>query len=177
MHDIVWFNNQWKFQGKPVFCEHWAKSGILSIYNIVKDGKVDVNGVYQKPIHKAGFIFEISKIKSTFPQEWKKQRHSCEKKIGNIINDILEMDFNICNKDTKSLHLLTPKDIYEAFILSRKTEVASKEYWGKKFPEVNMTWAEWFSQNFINKNMPRKCSDFNLKLFHGQLNTELPMKK
>ena len=177
MHDIVWFNDQWKFQGKPVFFEHWAKSGILSIDDIVKDGRIDENRVYQKLIHKAGFIFEMSKIKSTFPQEWKKQRHSCEKKIGNSINKILEMDFNICSKDTKSLHLLTSKDIYEAFLLSRKTEVASKEYWSKKFSEVNIAWGEWFSQNFINKNIPRKCSDFNWKLFHGQLNTELRMKK
>ena len=80
MHDIVWFIDQWKFQGKPVFFEHWAKSGILSIDDIVKDGRIDENRVYQKLIHKAGFIFEMSKIKSTFPQEWKKQRHSCEKK-------------------------------------------------------------------------------------------------
>ena len=177
MHDIMWFNDQWKFQGKPVFFKHWAKSGILSIDDIVKDGRIDENGVYQKLIHKAGFIFEISKIKSTFPQEWKKKRHSCEKKICNSINKILEIDFNICSKDTKSLHLLTSKDIYEAFLLSRNTEVASKEYWSKKFPEVNIAWGEWFSQNFINKNIQRKCSDFNWKLFHGQFNTELRMKK
>ena len=31
MHDIVWFNNQWKFQGKPVILEQWAKSGILTL--------------------------------------------------------------------------------------------------------------------------------------------------
>ena len=56
-------------------------------------------------------------------------------------------------------------------------EIKSKEYWSKKICDVDINWKEWFSHNFVNILIPRKCKDFNWKIFRGQLNTELRLKK
>ena len=35
----------------------------------------------------------------------------------------------------------------------------------------------WFDCNFVNDLVPRKCKDFNWKIFHGQVNTETRLEK
>ena len=35
----------------------------------------------------------------------------------------------------------------------------------------------WFDCNFVNDLVPRKCKDFNWKIFYGQVNTETRLEK
>ena len=49
----------------------------------------------------------------------------------------------------------------------------SKDYWKyEMFPGLEFDWNVWFKVNFNSKILPRKCQDFNIKLFHGWLSTE-----
>ena len=50
------------------------------------------------------------------------------------------MDFNFLNKDTKSLHLLTSKDIYEAFLLNRKSGLLQKNTAGLDKRDFDYHW-------------------------------------
>ena len=61
--------------------------------------------------------------------------------------------------------------------MNKKLFFASKSYWEHKLQDNNINWNMWFTQNFNYKFKPRKCKDFNWKLFHGQLNTESRLQK
>ena len=51
--------------------------------------------------------------------------------------------------------------------------IKSKDYWSiEALPGLNIDWDLWFRINFNSKLLPRKCKDFNIKLFHGWLSTE-----
>ena len=69
-NDIIWCNNAARFNGEPLAFSHWAKCGILHRSDIVKDGKIDENGIYEKLICKAPFIFDIKKLKASTPENW-----------------------------------------------------------------------------------------------------------
>ena len=175
-NEIIWHNDFLKFQGESFAFKHWAKSSILHIKDLLKDGTIDEHGIWQKLSHKAGFVFELNKIKKAVPQHWlewsklKSIKDCCE-------NDILQFRFQIPNSGIKALKDLTSKDIYNALLINNKTHVTSMHYWSWKFNDVDWNWEHWFTQNFINKLLPRKCKDFNWKIFHGQLNTEIRLSK
>ena len=48
---------------------YWAKSGIKYIKDIIKDGELISNQLYDKLIHKARFILEIQTIRKSLPAE------------------------------------------------------------------------------------------------------------
>ena len=175
-NEIIWHNDFLKFQGESFAFKHWAKSGILNIKDLLKDGTIDEHCIWQKLPHKAGFVFELNKIKKAVPQHWlewsklKSIKDCCE-------NDTLQFRFQIPNSGIKTLKDLTSKDIYNALLINNKTHVTSMHYWSRKFNDVDINWEHWFTQNFINKLLPRKCKDFNWKIFHGQLNTEIRLSK
>jgi len=174
--DILWFNDLFKCNGMPLFFKHWVRSGITSIQDLIQDGQINENAVFQKLSHKAGFIFEISMIKSSIPFEWKNQSPDNEATVQRETN-ILEMEFNIPNKGNKPLNCLTSRDVYDALLLNKIIDINSKQYWIRKFENYNINWEEWFIQNSVNKLIPKKCRDFNWKIFHGLLNTEMRLKK
>ena len=175
--DIIWFNNMLNFNGKPMILGHWAKTGILTIQDLMKNGSIDEGGIHQKLTHKAGLFFELSKIKASLPEAWKDlSMENYERQIYNQ-RGMLEMEFKIPNAGTKSLSDLTSGDVYNILLLNRKTELKSKEYWNRKFINMNIDWEDWFSQNFVNRYIPRKCKDFNWKVFHGHVNTETRLLK
>ena len=52
----------------------------------------------------------------------------------------------------------------------------SKTYWSNKLSVEDIDWNVLFYQNQINPYMPKKCRDFNWKIFHGLANTESKLK-
>ena len=60
--------------------------------------------------------------------------------------------------------------------MNQTIDIRSKHYWCEKFQVSDFDWQEIFQQNFINEYLPRKCKDFNWKLFHGLVNTESRLK-
>ena len=91
-------------------------------------------------------------------------------------DDILQYKFLVPGEGIKSLKDLSSKDMYNIFLLENPFDIKSKYYWAEKFSSVNFDWDLIFQQNLTNCYLPRKCKDFNWKLFHGLVNTEKRLK-
>ena len=62
--DIIWGNSKILFNEKPLMFSHWARSGIIHISDIINNGILLENNIYNSLQNKAVFIFEIQTIKS-----------------------------------------------------------------------------------------------------------------
>ena len=187
-NDIIWCNNRLLFNGEPLNFAHWAQSGILRRRDIIQDGKIIHECIYKKLIHKASYLFDLHKLKACIPNSWLKQ-HVNENEVDlQSINDvILNEKFEIPTKESnKSLKDLTSKEIYDILLLKSPVEIKSKRYWEQKFvtwqsvdPKISSTinFDQWFANNFCNKLNPRKCNDFNWKIFHGVVMVEQRLSK
>ena len=176
--EIIWCNDKYRFKGDTLTFSHWAKSGIVYKSQLYQDGNIDEHGIYSKLKHKAGFIFELKTIKSVFPQH--AEYHSNHHTTQTVLEDkesILEYKFKVPGAAIKTLQELDSKDIYNIFLLSQDLDIKSKDYWCKKLRAEELDWEMWFTQNFMNKLLPRKVKDFNWKLFHGLVNTESRLKQ
>ena len=86
---------------------------------------------------------------------------------------ILQSLFEVPDNGYKALQDLSSKDIYNILMSKQEPYIKSKDYWQyEMFPGINLDWDTWFKVNFNSKILPRKCQDFNIKLFHGWLSTE-----
>ena len=94
-----------------------------------------------------------------------------------VKNGILKKLFHIPGGKERALEDLTSKEIYN--IMSSKSRICSNSnvYWSSKFPLSVINWKIYFRNNFVNYLLPRKCKDFNWKLFYGQVNTENKLKR
>ena len=175
--EIIWCNNAHRFNGQTLKMSHWARAGIINKSHLYKDGKLDEQGLYNRLKYKAGFIFEVSTIKSVFRGniEYHTTPNVLQEKDDRRI--ILQYQFYVPGSGLKALEDLSSKDIYNIFLLSQEIEVKSKGYWCEKLNLNEPNWESWFSQNFMNKLIPRKVKDFNWKLFHGLVNTESRLKR
>lgn len=177
--EIIWCNHNVKFNGKPVMFKHWAKSGIKMTQHVIENSVYKEHDIFNKLLRKAGFMFEMSIIKHSIPDIWKTKVFDIvdenEQNID-IIQNILDTKYKLpCGKE-KSLSNLTSKDIYQILLFSNKTIIRSKGYWSRQFPDRELIWNDWFHYNFVNKSLPRKCKDFNWRIFHGLVNTESRLK-
>ena len=175
-NEIIWCNSKFRFNGEPLAFKHWSKANITHVSDLLKHGQLKEGEIYNKLIHKAGFFFEISKIKSSLPADWMVMGEVQPKKHNIYEQDVLSMEFQVPRRGIKKLENLTLKDIYDTILLNKKVCTKSKDYWTQKF-DVPINWECWYHFNFINKSMPRKCKDFNWRIFYGQINTEMRLAK
>ena len=102
-NDIIWCNKHILFDGKPLdFC-HWAKSSILYIKDIVYDGRINEQLIFDSLLYKASFYFDLYKLKVSFPPASIKQvRHMIKARNYDSYPDkrkcILEMIIIILSK-------------------------------------------------------------------------------
>ena len=173
---IIWSNDSFLFKGKPLNYTHWSKCGIVTRSQLYKDGEIDVVGINTRLKQKAGFVFELEIIRKVLLES-----HTQVYEDASIINydkeDILEYKLEVPGLGIKCLKNLSSKDIYNIFLLNQDVETKSNEYWCNKFGLVDVDWDALFTQNLTNKYIPRKCKDFNWKLFHGLINTESRLQK
>ena len=66
----MWCSSKFQFKDTPLFFKHWSQQGIAFVTDLVKNGTVDSSGIFNKLVHKAGFMFEIQTIKSSIPSAW-----------------------------------------------------------------------------------------------------------
>ena len=172
---IIWSNHLYKFQGRPVNFHHWSTSGIITISQLYLNGKIDENWIYTKLQRRAGFLFEMKTVKEVMPE-------SCAQSLNDTSvitdgkHDILQYILAVPGLGFKTIQDLSSKDIYNIFLSSEGVDVKSKQYWCNKINKEDINWEEVFNQNLINKFMPKKCRDFNWKIFHGLVNTELKLQ-
>ena len=72
---------------------------------------------------------------------------------------------------------LSASEIYNILLLNENVHISSIEYWSRKFPHEVIDFRLWFSLLFNSKLCDRKHLDFNWKLFHGLVNTEVKLKR
>ena len=66
---IIWYNDCFEYNGEHFIISHLSRAGILGMNNIPKYGNIDELGIYQKLAHKAGFYFELSRVKFVLPNK------------------------------------------------------------------------------------------------------------
>ena len=155
---------------------HWSKSEMIYVNDIIKDGKIQTNEIYHRLKSKAGYIFEIQTIKSCFIQGCLKNVKSNEESCPHDF-DILDATFRLSNGLHKPLDKLSSKDLYSIILFNRSVHIASKLYWLQKFDDIENKWMILFHVNLVNNLLPWQCKDFNWKLFHGQINTESHLQR
>ena len=174
--EILWGNNKLKFNNAPLTFKHWSKQGIHCISDMIKNGEIDREGIREKLVHKAGFMFEIQTMKAALPPGW---LINIERKRDDFTdkNSMISKSLQIPSGKIKPLAELNAKDIYNIFLLSKKVYTNSQSYWSSKFPSIEIDWNICFKGNFVNPLLPQKCKDFNWKMFYGLVNSEVKLKR
>ena len=134
-NEILWGNHKFQFNNESLMFPHWAKSGIKYVKDIIKDGELISNQLYDKLIYKARFTFEIQRIRRSLPAEWLRMDHSDDRE-NTKDNSILNTMFQISGEGLKPLHSLTAKEIYKILVNSNDMCVRSKEYWSDRFSNL-----------------------------------------
>jgi hypothetical protein len=176
--DILWCNKDIKFNGKPLEFAHWAKSGILYVRDVVNNGIINEPYIFERLIHKASFYFDISRLKASIPQNLLMKNYTDQNTFANTSqNIILNTQLTLSDGKICSFNDMTSKDLYNVFLEKNRCEIKSKVYWQYKFTDMNLNFDVWYSCNFTNWLIPRKCLDFNWRFFHGKINTEARLSK
>ena len=77
----------------------------------------------------------------------------------------------------KSLVNLSAKDMYTIFMFTNDVKPKSIDYLLHKYPEVNIDFDQWFKMIKMQKLGQRKSLDFNWRIFHWHINTEIKLEK
>ena len=134
--------------------------------DIVENGEIKEKDIHNKLKKKAGLNFELYSIKKNLPIHWLTARNKSNyTQIG--VNEILNSKFYVPMTGIKKLIDLTSGDMYKIFMFTELTACKATTYWTKKIPDINIDFDKWYLCNFMNKLTPRKCLDFNWRIFHG----------
>ena len=65
---IIWGNSYIRLNNKTLLLKSWIKSGIRHINDIINnDGLIYQTVILEKPMYKANWIAELSKLKTAIP--------------------------------------------------------------------------------------------------------------
>lgn len=174
--EIIWCNSKLKINGMSFRLKHWSKSGIQHISDIVKGNTFLDSEIKKKhKTHKANFEFEMYSIKKSWPNKWMTEKLNLQCKYDSL-DAILKMQFEIPSVGIKMLKDMSSSELYSIFMYSENVEMKSKDYWSNKFSNIIVDFESWFTFILNSKIIPRKCLDFNWRIFHGQINTENRLK-
>ena len=175
----IWCNSKIKFNGQPLAFGHWAKCGLLYLDQIIQNGKLNEYYIKQKLISKASYFFDIAKLKSAIPDGLLIDiADTSAQNLAETDNEhLLHTFYQISVGCSKPLARLTNKDVYNMFLLHKSTDMKSKIYWKHKLDDNSVNFDLWFRCNFTSSIIPRKCLDFNWKIFHGKVSTEVQLQK
>ena len=127
-----------------------------------------------------------ARLQKAFPPEWShiiernwadaEFEHENEETLDS--NSVLDEIFQVSIDQSATLRNLSSKHIYQGFIGHLDVLDKNKRYWMNKFEcEIDDTqWVKYFRSNVKNRLLPRKCVDFNWKIFHGIIATEKRLK-
>lgn len=178
-NSIIWCNDEYRFNGIPFFFKHWSKSGFKVINDLYdSDGNILQDAIHNQLIRKAGFIFEMTQIKKSYPEKFVSENTAVKK--DELLNGgkefLLQQLFSIPSLGEKSLAELSSKDLYKIFSIQNTTEIKTKSYWCENFGLNEIDWETWISVNLTNKLLPRKTQDFNWKILHRLVNSGAKLK-
>ena len=175
--DILWCNNHVRFNGSTLTYAHWAKHGLLYLGDVIKDGHIDEHYIGSKLDQRASLFFDVKRLQASLPNSWLQIKNP---KVNNGSDKaeikILNMQFGDHQNRTE-FQRLGNKEMYNILLLSKKTEIRSKQYWQHKFKDIDIDFDMMYKSSFNNFIIPRKCVDFNWKCFHGNIATETKLLK
>ena len=166
---IIWCNADHKFRNKVLDIAHWSRSGVKVISDLYSSNTLNPNILKNKITHRAGFQFEFSKIRRIFPRQFLSSTENTL--VNGNKKSILDQIIKVPEFGEKKIGELTSKDIYLVLQSNNPHPVTSTNYWETKYNIYDMNWNEYYNLNLTNNFLPRKCKDFNFKLFHGRVNT------
>ena len=117
-------------------------------------------------------------MKRVVPDEWYGRKVTILSESFNCEN-VLSVCFKIPNGGIKRLADLTSQDMYKVFkskSYDPGTLCKPKKYWSEKFSGIEIDFNGWITYVLNNMICPRKCLDFNWRIFHGQIATENKLK-
>ena len=179
---LIWCNSRIMHNNKSLRFKHWAKSGIKWLSEL-GNGGMDNNKrleLLNKLTHKAGFIFEYRKLEiatRNTPDYCFHMNDQVPVSYQDVASNLCNTKFRVLDKEIKSLVQLSAQDLYTILLSADKIYIKSKDYWSKKFPNEMIDFDVLFKILFSSSLCDRKCSDFNWKIFHGQVNTEKRLLK
>ena len=171
---IIWCNVNHKFKNQVLSIPHWSRSGIKVVSDLYSSNILDSQSLRNKITHQAGFQFEFSKVRRIFPRQLVITNENTF--ANGDKNDILEQIIEVPDVGEKKIGDLTSKDIYLVLQTYNSHIITSTNYWENKYNIYDMNWDEFYELNLTNIFLPRKCKDFNFKLFHGKVNTGVRLK-
>ena len=165
-NDIIWCNDDIRFNKHVLQYRHWSKAGLLRVSDIISNGMIDKELIRGKLTNKSAIYFELSKLVKSVPKSM----------IENCSYDELYEFENFAyhvpgKKEPKNLFHLETKDIYSILVHGQVKHNKSKSYWNDKF-QCEFDFAELFKNLFVCKITPRKALDFNWRLFNFSVNFE-----
>ena len=130
--EIIWGNNNIKFNNKPIIMLNWINSNLLYINDIIdENGDISENYILKKLKIKSNWIAELSILKQAIPKEWQNILHT-ENSIKTKVNIIDNLTHTIrLNKTKVQVLHLTNKIIYNSFINIKIEPNIGVEKWKK----------------------------------------------
>ena len=182
-NEIIWDNSEITINNNTLRNKKWAKKGILTRRDISIDNEINELLIRSFNVNDAHFMFDLAKVKKAIPSEWLKLKsrnrninpwHDTNQAIDMILNQPIQF-----SKDkVRTIGKLNANEIKQLLNMRDVDQLeAKKEYWNKKIGLDKKDWQKFIYQTCLNKSTPRKINDFNLKIIHGMLNTEIRLCK
>ena len=175
-YSIAWCNDRFILNGKPIALSHWSRDGLKSVHDLYHNNTLDNQYIHNRITHKANFIFDIYKIRKSFPDSITNYNQD-NVWVNMDKDDILEIQFSVPGIGKKPFKDMSTKDIYNTLLLTNPPEISAKTYWINKLNLNTVNWDIICDINLCNKYIPKKCTDFNWKVIHGLVNTEKWLNK
>ena len=170
-NEIIWCNNNIRFQGKVLELNHWSKNGLCYLSDISDNGKLDRNKILGRLQNKSAFIFEYAKLNKSVPEKLLQNNNP------DVSPNFHEFYYNVPGKKkTTHIYDLTTKEIYSILIQGEKLKRKSEKYWSDKLFGLEMNYPLLYEKLFVCKIIPRDILDFNWRIFNGQVLTEKKLR-
>ena len=189
-NEIIWDNSDITHNNKVLRNKKWTKRGILTKQHICIDNKINEQLIKSFGVNDANFMFDLALLKKAIPQNWLDMTQSDrtftihtdneEETTNQIINLIINQTLKLSEDKIRIVAKLTANEIKQILrntSISENLMTNKQEYWHEKIGLQPTQWRHFISCTSINKLLPRKINDFNLKIVHGGLNTETKLQK
>jgi hypothetical protein len=133
-NQIIWNNENIRYNGKTLFFKLWIKSGFIKIKQLFgKDGKMlDIANLKCKMPNNSGLIMEYLDIINAIPKEWKYMNNP----NVNYDNGIYLRSTDGCIDINKT----TIKLFRNELIKKDQASPICQQFWQRKYPNFPFEW-------------------------------------
>jgi hypothetical protein len=151
--EIIWNNENIKYNGKTLFFKHWIRNGYIRILSLFNDDETmasmkDFNVKIVKP---GGIMFDYNKLLTSLPKCWKTNLTKVNDECTNGINI-----FENGNLNFYTLKQCTSKIVKHKLTSNISVNPICQIFWEKKFPDYSFKWKN------IWKHIPQNVKETRL---------------